>query len=205
MTRSAYLVNDLFRRENEMKFAENWVDVINLAVIVVGTILGLLQLGFLRRQVVAQMQQSEEENLKERRRHTLEMDARIASLTKERLMIRNAFPPSEWHDKTIPVETIRQECSNNPDLQQSIDAMLSQFEIFALPVCAGAADEGMAFELIGQTLSWYGTAFSDYVAQQNRLENRTDLYIYFIYLSNRWNQRLKAGYKRRYSLADIVD
>jgi hypothetical protein len=164
----------------------------------VAAVIALWQVRKLRKQQA-------EQNRKEQVRETLKIDARLAAYTRERSRVEKAFPPSRWQT-AVPAAEVVEACAKDagsngePGLEECINVMLTQFEIMALPVCSRTADEDMAFELIGPSMVWYATAFRDYVLERNKRENREDIYIYLLYLANRWKRRLQGGYKQLYRL-----
>lgn len=173
---------------------------------IVGPILAPIVAAVLAvRQVRKLREQQEEENRKERTRRTLEIDARLAGYTNQKTRVEKAFPPSQWQT-AVPVTIIEEAIANQtpadgePCLEECINTMLTQFEIMALPVCAKTADEDMAFELTGPASVWYATIFHDFIQEKNKRENRTDIYIYLMYLGKRWKRRLEGGYKQLYRL-----
>jgi hypothetical protein len=179
--------------------ADSWIDLANLAVLGIGTVFGLVQLRWLRKQLKDQQIQSVEEAARERRRRTLEIDARIAGHQEQRTIVETAFPPAR-HTGAAPLAEIEAAIADNPKLEASLTAMLTQFEILALPVVARVADEDMAFELIGGSLSWYSVTFREYIEARRTRERRADLYAYFTYLGDRWQQRLGNDYRLFYTL-----
>lgn len=173
------------------QFAQSWKDVIELVFIVSAVIIGLIQLQLLLRQTREQQEETNAEIVRERRRRTLELDAKIAELASERAVLEKVFPPSQWKSP-IPVDVVQDALDKNPGLEVSLTKLLAQFEIFSLPIWAESGDEDMAFELIGGALIWLGTAFSDFIEFKRNQYNRPRLYIYLTYTAEKWKKRVNA-------------
>ena len=52
--------------------------------------------------------------------------------------------------------------SSNADFELELRGLLARLEILCLAVSSGMADEDFAFELLGSTIVWYGTACLPY-------------------------------------------
>lgn len=153
----------------------------------------VLTLGafFATRQLRLQREEIHANALLERRRRSMEIDGRLLDLAAERRRVESSFPPSEW---SVPIASDRLVAAFHADehLEPALRQLISEMDLLALPVCAHAADEDMAFELVGSTVVAYATAFKLYIVELRLRLNRPDLYIYLTSLvETRWAGRDK--------------
>ncbi len=160
----------------------DWLDLVGLLVLALTAVLGLRQIRLYR-------DESRATAVREHRRHSLEIDARLASFASQRRKVEEAFPVSEWAGP-IPLEKLRAVFEVDDEVEPSLRTMIEQLELLALPVCAEAADADMAFELIGSTMVSYAQTFREYYRHLRKTENRPDFYIYTTTLvDTKWAQR----------------
>lgn len=146
---------------------------------------------FAIRQLRLQREEARTNDLRERRRHSMEIDARLAEFAAQRRKVETAFPPFEWSEP-VPLERLQSSFLGDEQLEPALRQMIVQMDLLALPICAKAADEDMAFELVGSTVVAYATAFQNYIAYLRSSQNRPDLYIYLTTLvGTRWAARDK--------------
>jgi hypothetical protein len=128
----------------------------------------------------------------------MEIDARLAEFSLQRHKVETAFPPSEWREP-ISLERLQAAFEDDEQLEAALRQMIVQMDLLALPICANAADEDMAFELVGSTVVAYATAFRSYIVHLRSSQERPDFYIYLTALVDaRWAERDK---RERASLA----
>jgi len=119
----------------------------------------------------------------------MEVDARLADLAAERRKVESAFPPAEWKEP-ISLDRLQAAFQADEDLELAVRRLIAQMDILALPVCAKAADEDMAFELVGSTVVTYANLFRNYILNLRQSQNRPDFYIYMTTLvDTRWAAR----------------
>ena len=163
---------------------QNWFSVIEICILAVGAYFAIRQLRLQREEIHSNA-------LREHRRHSMEIDARLAEFAAERQKVEATFPPSEW-DGSIPLERLQSAFEADDQLEPALLRMIEQMEMLVLPVCAKAADEDMAFELVGSTVVRYATIFRHYIAYRRSNQNRSDFYIYLTALvDTRWAARDK--------------
>jgi hypothetical protein len=173
-------------------FAKSWIEIIQLIVVFTGVMVALTQLEILRRQLKADQRKRDEENLKERRRRTLQIDSEIAKLETEREIIEAIFPQSIYKS-TVALKDIQQKIETHKELKEQLRRIFAQFEVLSIPIFAQVADEDMAFELIGGSLVRYSNIFKEYIENKRKCEDRPDLYIYFTELGKKWDARLSKN------------
>lgn len=191
------------------KIAETWKDVLELFIILSAAIVGLVQLALLLQQAKDNYHQSAVESWKERARRTIELDARIGSFDTDgrRQRVQAVFKPSEWHNSPIPMDVIASQLKTQPSLEEDIVFVLGQLEMVALPVCSKVADERMAFELLDETLVWWGIAFSDFMHHRNQRDEKTKRWAYLLKLAPRWKGQIQKeqGKELHYFLRGLGD
>lgn len=165
-----------------MTNADNWLHVVEIVILAVGAFFAIRQLRLQRDEIHSNA-------LREHRRHSMEIDARLAEFAAERQRVEETFPPSEW-TVSIPLERLQGAFRADDELEPALLKMIEQMELLAIPVCAKAADEDMAFELVGSTMVKYATIFRNYIAFRRSDQNRSDFYIYLTTLvDTRWAAR----------------
>ena len=161
---------------------ESWFNVIELVILALGAFFAIRQLRLQREEVNANA-------LREHRRHSIEIDARLSEFATERQRVEATFPPSEWKEP-IPLERLQSAFKDDDRLEPALLRMIEQMEMLVLPVCAKAADEDMAFELVGQTVVKYFTVFRNYIEYRRTIQNRPDFFIYLTAIvDTRWAAR----------------
>lgn len=163
---------------------DNLLHAIEVIILAVGAFFAVHQLRLQRKEIHSNAQ-------REHRRHSMEIDARLANFSAERQRVEATFPPAEWTEP-IALEQILSAFEADTELEPALLTMIEQMELLALPVCAKAADEDMAFELVGSTVVRYATAFRRYIEFRRSSQDRADFYIYLTTLvDTRWGVRDK--------------
>jgi Domain of unknown function (DUF4760) len=161
-----------------------WLHLLEVIILAAGAFFAIRQLRLQREEIHSNA-------LRERRRQSMEIDARLAEFSAERQKVETAFPPSEWSEP-LSLERLQAAFQSDEQLEPDLRQMIVQMDLFALPICANAADEDMAFELIGSTVVAYATAFRNYIMHLRSSQNRPDFYIYLTALVDaRWTARDK--------------
>lgn len=167
-----------------MKYADNWLQVLEVVILAAGAFFAVRQLRLQREEIHSNA-------LRERRRQSMESDARLAEFSTERRKVETTFPPSVWSEP-ISLERLQTAFRADDQLEPALRQLIVQMDLLALPVCSDAADEDMAFELVGSTVVAYADAFRNYVMHLRSSQNRPDLYIYLTALVDaRWKERDK--------------
>lgn len=73
----------------------------------------------------------------------------------------------------------------------SLAAVVRVLQIFCLAVSSGMAEEDFAFELLGSTIVWYGTAYKPYIESIRETNAQPLLYGDLLYVAERWRNRLE--------------
>jgi hypothetical protein len=165
-----------------ISYVDNWLHVIEVGILALGAFFAIRQL---------QVQHAEAKSiaLREYRRHSMEIDTRLAELAAERQRVEAMFPPSDW-TAPIPLELLQSAFQADGQLEPALLRLIEQMELLALPVCAKAADEDMAFELVGATLVKYSMTFRRYIEYRRASQGRPDFYVYLTTLvDERWEAR----------------
>jgi hypothetical protein len=161
---------------------DSWLHVLDTTILAVGAFFAIRQLRLQREEIHSNA-------LREHRRHSMEIDARLAEFAVERQKVEEAFPPPEWTE-SISLERLRDAFKADNQLEPALLRIIEQMELLALPVCAKAADEDMAFELVGSTMVKYATIFRNYIEFRRSNQERSDFYIYLTTLvDTRWATR----------------
>jgi len=129
---------------------------------------------FAIRQLRLQREESNSNTLLERRRRSMEIDARLGDFAAQRYTVETVFPPTHWSEPIL-LECLQTAFRNDEKCEPALHQMISEMDLLALPVCANAADEDMAFELIGSTVVSYAIAFRDYIVHLRTYQNRPDI------------------------------
>lgn len=167
-----------------LTYADSWLHVLEVVILAVGALFAIRQLQLQRAEI-------RRNALFERRRRSMEVDTRLADFTAQRCKVETAFPPSEWSDP-ISLERLQSAFRGDEQLEPALRQMIIEMDLLALPICANAADEDMAFELIGSTVVAYATVFRKYIMNVRASHDRPDLYIYLTTLvDERWAVRDK--------------
>jgi hypothetical protein len=120
---------------------------------------------------------------------TLHLDQSIDSLNGTRVQLETALPRSLSSITKNDVDAAAKG-AHLPNLETLLRTVLARLQIFSLGVQSGMADEDFAFELLGSTIVWYGTAYQPYV-QSIRDDNKQPLlYGDLLHLAARWTARL---------------
>jgi hypothetical protein len=125
-----------------------------------------------------------------RQERTLHLDQAIDSLSATRLRLERELPRTLV---TIGVEHVQDAGSRGPDLEFEISlrTFLARLQIFCLAVSSGMAEEDFAFELLGSTIVWYGTAYKPYIVSIRQTNAQPLLYGDLLYIAERWSSRLE--------------
>ena len=167
-----------------MPYADNWLHLVEVIILAAGAFFAIRQLRLQRVEIHANA-------LLERRRRSMEIDTRLADFTAQRHKVETAFPPSEWSEP-ISLERLQTAFRGDEQIEPALRQMIVEMDLLALPICANAADEDMAFELVGSTVVAYATAFRHYILHLRSIQNRPDFYIYLTSLvDTRWAARDK--------------
>jgi hypothetical protein len=167
-----------------MDYADNWLQVVEVFILAAGAFFAIRQLRLQREEINSNA-------LLERRRRSMEIDDRLADVAAQRRRVESAFSPSEWSEP-IPLERLQTAFRGDEQLETALRQMIVEMDLLALPVCANAADEDMAFELVGSTVVAYAIAFRNYILHLRSSQNRPDFYIYLTALvDTRWAARDK--------------
>lgn len=163
---------------------DEWLHVLEVIILAAGAFLAIRQLGL-------QYKESQWNALRDRQYRSMEIDARVAGFAVQRSRIEAAFPPSGWSEP-IPLERLQAAFRRDKQIGLDLREFIAQLDLLALPVCAKAADNDMAFELIGSTVVAYATAFRNYIEDLRSSQARPDLYIYLTALvDEQWAARDK--------------
>lgn len=168
----------------EIMTPDKWLQLLEVIILAAGAFLAIRQLSL-------QYEVTHSSALRDRRFRSMEIDARLAELAVQRSMVETVFPPSTWTGP-IPLERMQAAFRRDEQLEPALRQIIAHMDLLALPVCANAADEDMAFELTGSTVVAYATAFRDYIVYLRSSQNRPDFYIYLTALVDaRWAARDK--------------
>jgi hypothetical protein len=158
-----------------MIIADSWLHVVEVIILVLGALFAIREIH--------------SNALREHRRNSMEIDTRLAEFADERRIVENAFPPSEWKEP-ISFDRLQAAFKADDKLETALLRVVERMELLAIPVCAKAADEDMAFELAGSTMVRYATVFRSYIDFRRSNQNRPDFYIYLTTLvDTRWRAR----------------
>ena len=159
-----------------------WLHLLEVIILAAGAFFAIRQLRL-------QHEEIHSNALRESRRQSMEIDARLAEFSTQRQKVEAAFPPSEWSEP-LPLERLQAAFQGDVQLEPALRQMIVQMDLLALPICANAADEDIAFELAGSTVVAYATAFRNYIKHLRSSQNRPDFYIYLTALvDTRWAAR----------------
>lgn len=158
-----------------MIYADNWLHIVEVIILAAGAFFAILEIR--------------SNSLREHRRHSMEIDTRLAEFAAERQRVEDTFPPSEWKEP-VPLERLQAAFKVDDKLEPALLRIVERMELLAVPVCAKAADEDMAFELVGTTMVKYATVFRSYIEFRRSDQDRSDFYIYLTSLvDTRWKVR----------------
>jgi Domain of unknown function (DUF4760) len=158
-----------------MTDANSWLPFVEVIILAVGAFFAIREIR--------------SSALREHRRHSMEIDTRLAEFADDRDRVEDVFPPSEWAE-SISLERLQAAFEANDQLEPALLRVIERMELLAVPVCAKAADEDMAFELAGSTMVKYATVFRNYIDSRRSNQNRSDFYIYLTTLvDTRWRAR----------------
>ena len=125
-----------------------------------------------------------------RQERTLHLDESTDLLNGTRVQLESILPRSlaviDYADVVAAAER-----SSVPDLEVLLRTVLARLQIFSLAVQSGMADEEFAFELLGSTVVWYGTAYRPYVQAIRDMNQQPLLYGDLLCLADRWTLRLQ--------------
>jgi hypothetical protein len=161
---------------------DSWLHIVEIIILAAGAFFAIRQLRLQREQIHS-------DALREHRRHSMEIDSRLAEFAGERQRVEDTFPPSEWTEP-ISLERLHTAFKADDQLEPALLRIIEQMELLAIPVCAKAADEDMAFELAGSTMVKYAIVFRSYIESRRSNQDRSDFYIYLTTLvDTRWAAR----------------
>src|SRR5262245_56070696 len=138
-----------------MTNVDSWLHAVEVIILTVGAFFAIRQLRLQREEIHSSA-------LREHRRHSMEIDTRLSEFAVERQKVEDTFSPSEW-TASISLERLQAAFRADDHLEPALLRIIQQMELLAIPVCAKAADEDMAFELAGSTMVKYATVFRDYI------------------------------------------
>jgi hypothetical protein len=165
-----------------MTNVDSWLHVVETIILTVGAFFAIRQLRLQREEIHSNA-------LRERRRHSMEIDTRLAEFAVQRQKVEDTFSPSDWSE-SISLERLQAAFKADDQLEPALLRIIEQMELLAIPVCAKAADEDMAFERAGSTMVKYATVFRKYIDFRRSNQGRSDFYIYLTTLvDTRWAAR----------------
>ena len=126
-----------------------------------------------------------------RQERTLHLDQSIDSLNAVRVRVDRKFPHTLTAIDKADVDRAAT-ASSNADFELELRGLLARLEILCLAVSSGMADEDFAFELLGSTIVWYGTAFLPYFKTIRSTNVQPLLYADLQAVARRWEPRLRA-------------
>lgn len=119
---------------------------------------------------------------------TFQVDESLDEIDSTRLEIEDLFDRGQT-PVPIPAADVRAALANKPALERALRTVLGRYEMFCLPIVAGASSDEVSFELSGSSVIWYGQAFKLYIEELRTTLQAPSLYVYLEYVSDRWAKR----------------
>lgn len=153
--------------------ASSWAELVGSLVVVVAAYVALHEARVAARSV--------------RELRTFEHDRMIDELADTRHRIEDVL--QRGSGGLVTREVVDGILKVNPEFEIQLRRVLDRYETYAMPICAGLADEDVAFECSGSSIVWWGTATAPYIADLRDRLQFPALYTYLTHLADRWQLR----------------
>lgn len=166
-----------------------WLDVIEIAVVLFAAWVAWRQLSLLRRQM-------QDDQLRHRRENALKYSLSNNPILREAQMrVDMAFSPEVWGTRPIPAEVLQKTLTDQPEIRNELITLLANWENLSLCNASDIADHDLAFEMVATTLVQYVDRFQNFIAL--RQQDKPRAYAYLVHQADQWRRPIVTHEKRR--------